>query len=281
MKKIFTLFVAILATLATYAVPARPGWQTKTQPDGTTIEVQLVGDEFYHYWINRDGQTVQVADNGYWQVLAEQPAPAAKALKRKAAEKTATLPKIAKAPATGSPKGLVLLVNYKDVSFNSSNTQSAMSDMMNSDSYTYNGATGSVRKYFSDQSAGKYTPQFDVVGPVTLPYNMSHYGANGSDDNDLLPADIVVEACSIANALHNVDFTQYDNDQDGYVDFVYVIYAGKGEADGGSANTIWPHSWDVYSAEYYGNCSYDESKRRFDGKYLYQYACSAGLEPWY
>ena len=278
MKKIFSLLVALLAIASSYAVPARPGWQTKTQPDGTTIEVQLMGDEFYHYWINRDGQTVQVADNGYWQVLAEQPAPAAKAAKRKAAAKKTSYKKIAKAPTTGSPRGLVILVNFKDLSFQSANTQSAMNDMMNSDNYTHNGATGSVAKYFADQSNGQYTPVFDVVGPVTLPYSMSHYGANDSEGNDLLPGDMVVEACSIANVLHNVDFTRYDNDYDGYLDFVYIIYAGKGEADGGSANTVWPHSWDVYSAEYFGNCSYNESKRMFDGRYIYQYACSGELD---
>ena len=278
MKKIFNLFVAMLVVTASYAVPARPGWQTKTQPDGTTIEVQLVGDEFYHSWINRDGQTVQVDDNGYWQVLEEQLSPAAKAAKRNAAAKKISHQKIAKAPTTGSPRGLVILVNFKDLSFQSGNTQSAMSDMMNADNYTYNGATGSVAKYFADQSNGQYTPVFDVVGPVTLPYSMSHYGANDSEGDDLLPGDMVVEACSIANALHNVDFTRYDNDYDGYLDFVYIIYAGKGEADGGSANTIWPHSWDVYSAEYYGNCSYNESKRMFDGRYIYQYACSGELD---
>ena len=278
MKKIFNLFVAMLVVTASYAVPARPGWQTKTQPDGTTIEVQLVGDEFYHYWVNRDGLPVECDGNGYWQIVGDEAMKAKGERLKVKGESLKAKDKKAKAPTKGSPKGLVLLVNFKDVSFNSGNTQSAMSDMMNSDSYTYNGATGSVRKYFSDQSAGKYTPQFDVVGPVTLPYNLSHYGANGSDDNDLLPADIVVEACSIANALHNVDFTQYDSDNDNIVDFVYVIYAGKGEADGGAANTIRPHSWDVYSAEYYGNCSYGESKRKFDGKYLYQYACSGEID---
>ena len=30
-----------------------------------------------------------------------------------------------------------------------------------------------------------------------------------------------------------VDFSQYDTDGDGFVDNVYVFYAGRGEADGG------------------------------------------------
>ena len=164
------------------------------------------------------------------------------------------------------------------VSFNSANNQAAMNELMNSDNYTYNGATGSVRKYFSDQSDGQYIPDFDVVGPVTLPDYMSHYGGNDSDDNDKLPGDMVVEACSIANANHKVDFTKYDNDGDGYVDFVYIIYAGKGEADGGADNTIWPHNWDLESAYYYYNCTYAESARRFDGKNINNYACSGEFD---
>lgn len=277
MKKITSLAVLLLLTLTTYAVPARPGWQTKSQPDGSTIQVRLVGDEFHHYWTDSNGNMVKQDANGYWQVLTEQPALPAKAAQRYTSARHITRP-VAKAPATGSPRGLVVLVNFKDQTFQSGNDQSAMHDMMNADNYNYNGATGSVAKYFADQSNGQYTPVFDVVGPVTLPYSMSRYGANDSEGNDLLPGDMVVEACSIANALHNVDFTRYDNDHDGYLDFVYIIYAGKGEADGGTENTIWPHSWDVYSAEYFGNCSYDESKRMFDGRYIYQYACSGELD---
>ena len=277
MKKITSLAVLLLLTLTTYAVPARPGWQTKSQPDGSTIQVRLVGDEFHHYWTDTNGNMVKQDANGYWQVLTEQPALPAKAAQRYTSARHITRP-VAKAPATGSPRGLVVLVNFKDQTFQSGNDQSAMHDMMNADNYNYNGATGSVAKYFADQSNGQYTPVFDVVGPVTLPYSMSHYGANDSEGNDLLPGDMVVEACSIANALHNVDFTRYDNDHDGYLDFVYIIYAGKGEADGGTENTIWPHSWDVYSAEYFGNCSYNESKRMFDDRYIYQYACSGELD---
>ena len=277
MKKIITSLVALLIATASYAVPARPGWQTKSQPDGSTIQVRLVGDEFHHYWTDTNGNMVKQDANGYWQVLTEQPALPAKAARRYSSARHIASP-VAKAPATGSPRGLVILVNFKDQTFQSVNNQSAMHDMMNADNYTYNGATGSVAKYFADQSNGQYTPVFDVVGPVTLPYSMSHYGANDSEGNDLLPGDMVVEACSIANALHNVDFTRYDNDYDGYLDFVYIIYAGKGEADGGTENTIWPHSWDVYSAEYFGNCSYNESKRMFDNRYIYQYACSGELD---
>ena len=272
MKKIFSLLVALLAIASSYAVPARPGWQTKTQPDGTVMKLRLVGDENYHYWINESGDVVRENAEGYWMPVGEM---VIRRLGNRASRRVGVM---AKVPSTGSLKGLVILVNFQDLSILSDNKQSDFDDLMNGDNYTYDGATGSVRKYFIDQSNGKYTPKFDVVGPVTLPNNMSHYGGNDRFGSDLRPGDMIVEACSIANALHNVDFTQYDNDNDGYVDFVYVIYAGKGEADGGTENTIWPHSWDLESAEYYHNCSYDENKRKFDGKKLYQYACSGEID---
>ena len=275
MKKIVTLILSTLVITASHAVPARPGWQIKSQPDGTTIEVQLLGNEFHHYWINRQGQVVKPDQNGYWQVFGEQAIrqQGSKAKKQKAISHR----KLAKTPAIGSPKGVVILVNFKDKSFQPENTLSAINDMMNGDNYTYDGATGSVRKYFSDQSAGQYTPKFDVIGPVTLAHNMSHYGGNDSEGNDQLASDMIIEACSIANALHNVDFTKYDNDEDGYVDFVYVLYAGMGEADGGEPNTIWPHAWNMESAEYFNRCSYNASERIFDGKTVENYACSAEL----
>lgn len=39
---------AVLAAFQMNAAPAFPGKQTVTQPDGTTIEVRVVGDERFH-----------------------------------------------------------------------------------------------------------------------------------------------------------------------------------------------------------------------------------------
>ena len=46
------------------AVPAKPGFLSYTQSDGTQITVQLMGDEFFHYFVTRDGLPVDQADNG-------------------------------------------------------------------------------------------------------------------------------------------------------------------------------------------------------------------------
>lgn len=277
MKKLLLSLTLLLLTLSTFAVPAYRGWQTKSQPDGTTIQVRLIGDEFHHYWQDQAGNVVKCDSLGYWRVVESQPTPATIKARRQASPMLQSHPKKAVGSVNLAPRGLVILVNFKDTKFNASNTQVAMNDLMNSSSYTHNGATGSVRQFFSDQSDGQYTPEFDVIGPVTLTNNVAHYGSNDASGNDVLPGDMVVEACSIANAQHAVDFTRYDNDSDGYVDFVYIIYAGKGEADGGADNTIWPHNWDLASAYYYDNCSYSTSQRKFDGKTINNYACSGEL----
>ena len=172
MKKIFSLLVALLAIASSYAVPARPGWQTKTQPDGTVMKLRLVGDENYHYWINESGDVVRENAEGYWMPVGE------KVIRRLGNRASRRVGVMAKVPSTGSLKGLVILVNFQDLSILSDNKQSDFDDLMNGDNYTYDGATGSVRKYFIDQSNRKYTPIFDVVGPVTLPNEMSYYGGN-------------------------------------------------------------------------------------------------------
>ena len=276
-KRIATLFMLCIIATASYAVPAYRGWQTKTQPDGTTIEVRLTGDEFHHYWQDRSGNVVKCDSLGYWRVVESQPTPATIKARRQASRMLQSRPNKAVGSVNLAPRGLVILVNFSDSKFANANNQAAMNELMNSDNYTYNGATGSVRQFFSDQSDGQYTPDFDVIGPVTLSENVAHYGGNDASGNDVLPGDMVVEACSIANASHGVDFTQYDNDGDGEVDFVYLIYAGKGEADGGADKTIWPHNWDLESAYYYDNCSYSTSQRKFDGKTINNYACSGEL----
>jgi M6 family metalloprotease-like protein len=80
---------------------------------------------------------------------------------------------------------------------------------------------------------------------------------------------MIKEACLLADSIWDVDFTQYDNDGDGKVDFVYVIYAGYGEADGGGANTIWPHSYQLSAAGVY--C-------QVDGVRVNLYACGNEID---
>lgn len=266
--------LALAMAISINAVPAYRGWQTKTQPDGSTIEVQQNGDEVYHYYTNRAGEVVRKDAEGYWRVVEAQPT-AETIRARRAKAHRAPVRRVGSINL--APRGLFILVNFSDTKYQASNTQAQMDSMMNATNYTYGKAVGSARKYFIDQSNGKYTPTFDVVGPVTLSKKYSYYGANDDDGNDMYPGDMVVEACKLAKSQYNVDFTQYDNDNDGEIDFVYIIYAGKGEADSEIKNTIWPHNWNIESAIYYGNCTYTAAQAKVDGLAINNYACSGEL----
>lgn len=152
-------------------------------------------------------------------------------------------------PLNIAPRGLVILVNFQDVQFITPYDE--IHEMINGENYsrtlgsglTRITANGSARQYFIDQSWGQYQPQFDVVGPYTISHNYSHYGKNSTQTgSDERAYEMIYEACVLADQ-NGVDFSLYDNNGDGDVDFVYVIYAGEGEADGGDANTIWPHTY--------------------------------------
>lgn len=185
-----------------------------------------------------------------------------------------------------APRGLVILAQFTDVKFKNNNQHDQFNDLFNGDEYNYNGATGSVRRYFRDQSGDQYQPFFDVVGPVTLPHNQKYYGQN-KDGGDYYLGDFVIDACDLASQVDGVDFSQYDFNNDGTVDFVYIIYAGFGEADGGSDNTIWPHNFSLMACIAYGlvhpdspNAQYDYysgNLPEFDGVWVDNYACSMEL----
>ncbi|MFA6199765.1 MAG: M6 family metalloprotease domain-containing protein [Bacteroidales bacterium] len=172
---------------------------------------------------------------------------------------------IERTPTTGTPNFLVILVNYADVSFNSANI-ATMQNMISQANYTTSGTTGSVRDYFYDNSIGLLNANFTVVGPFTLSHNAAYYGANieGTAGNDTLPQEMMLEATTLADA--SVNFADYDNDNDGTVDMVHVVYAGRGEHNGGGANAIWAHSWSFPYPTYK------------DGVLLYKYSCSPELQ---
>lgn len=283
------LLCYFVALFPSHAVPARPGQvRTITLADGTMIQVQLVGDEHGHYWVAADGRAFRQhtyslstaedwsEDSFYTEVnLAVE----REALVRRAKANANRAMKVSRKAAIGhfgeyigEKKGIIILVNFQDKSFNATNDQVLFNRIANEAHYTTDRFIGSVHDYFYDQSNGLFDLTFDVVGPVTVQNNMSYYGRNGSDDNDLHPAEMVIEACKLVD--EEVNFADYDWDEDGMVDQVYVIYAGKGEADGGAANTIWPHEWELSEAAEYGD---GEGAFELDGVTIDTYACGSEL----
>ena len=172
-------------------------------------------------------------------------------------------------PHTGSPKALVILAEFQDTTFTIQDTKDVFTNyLMNEDHFKdkrYNQDQNykGVRGYFKDCSYGKFTPTFNVVGPVKLPKEQTYYGA-GSDNIKAL----IEDACSAVDGM--VNFADYDANNDGIVDLVYVIYAGHSANIGGNKTTdIWPKSGTVTIS------------KKLDGKSIRRYGVSnelAGLE---
>lgn len=272
------------------AVPASDSPILRTLPDGTSIEIMLHGDENFHYATLLDGSIVKEGDDGYFY-YAEVAADGIVAtpykvgdnvpkqrvvkstgvknrlqtLRQQALQRRAVKPHAAQRSASdiNSQHGLVILVDYPDMPMVQTNKD--YSEMLNSEGYSKNYATGSALDYFRNSSYGKYSPVFDVFGPYTLSNKYRYYGKNDASGNDTNVPEMIVEACRMASA--DIDLSTYDYDNDGYIDNVYVFYAGAGEANGGSDDTVWPHRWVVYGENYDGDPD-------VGGVKVYDYACS-------
>ena len=276
MKRISMILMLLLScALAAVAVPAKPGWHTLKQSDGTFLRVQAVGNAFNHALLTSDGLMVALGDDGDYyytssltgmsKVLAHEPN------QRSASERafivsqhsnlTMTHKEFkpiqgrpffgvggsnadADVPSLGTRKVPIILVEYQDKKFK--NTREQIIQAM------LTGNT-SVQQYFKDQSNGKYDPDFEVFGIYTLSQDRQYYGGNTSGGDDKGLGSMVTEACQMA-AADGVSFNRFDTNSDNYCDVVIVIYAGVGEAQASYTvpSAIWPCNWNLQSASYYG-----------------------------
>lgn len=294
-------------TFEAQAVPARPGSFTMKQPDGSVITVTLHGDEHFNYYVTTDGYPLLPDDDGWLcyvkpegrsvgvttmrahdpsRRLAEEKAfagtidadAAMTGLKRLRTELSARKVQaragfsdmMSDYPTIGSPKALILLVEFSDRKFTTENAQAEFEKLMNEPGYSYNGGTGSALDYFVENSNGKFTPEFVVCGPVTLPNNMAYYGAPTANMYDARPGEMIADGCRILDETTDIDFSQFDNDGDGIVDNVFVFYAGYGQNSGADVNTIWPHAANILT--------YYNIRLELDGVQIGNYACTNELQ---
>lgn len=278
-----SLIVALLAfTCPSRSVPAKRGvWRTVTLSNGLTIKARLCGDEHAHWWQAEDGSCFDVDSLGKGKAVVPQElmskARSRMAARRQAARR-ANAKKASQRIATngntgkfqGQRHGLIILVNFADSKFNTSkfgSTQTLYSRIANEANYGENNFKGSISDYFKAQSGGQFLLDFDVAGPVTLPYGYSYYGQNDDDGYDKRPTKMVKEACQAVDG--SVDFSKYDWDGDGEVEEVFVVYAGNGEHDTtNQPSLIWPHMDNL--------ANYGE-ELTLDGVTINTYACASEL----
>ncbi|MBQ4392525.1 MAG: M6 family metalloprotease domain-containing protein [Prevotella sp.] len=276
MKRHFSTFMVTMLALAAMAVPAKKGlWQTVRLADGSEVRAQLMGDEHLHFWQTESGLKLVGGEDGTY-VKADMDRLRLNAAKRRKQPLTAG-PR--RAPLrvsigeqthyTGRKKGVVILMQFTDTKFKTANNKAKYNNLLNAPDYSEGSFKGSVADYFRAQSGGRFELEFDVVGPFMAAKNTSYYGSNDSDGLDKHPDELIVEAVKAANA--EVDFKDYDWDGDGQVDQVFVVYAGKGEADGGANTTIWPHMYWL---------SATNKSLTLDGVRIDTYACSNEIDPY-
>ena len=282
-KRIFLLNALLCLALSLWAVPAKRGvWRSIPLVDGTEVRVQLVGDEFSHYYVSEDGtKYVEDANTRLYQKLTDEALRRKGVMARRAKVQKRQIARLRKAQSSssqgslfqGTKKGLVILAEFTDKKFASGHNLALYKQIVNGDNYQLNGFRGSVKDYFKAQSQGQFTLDFDVVGICSLSHNYAYYGKNTTDsygnESDAHAGEMVAEACQWAYK-QGVDFSQYDWDGDGEVDQVFVLYAGMGEADGGAKSTVWPHMYYLSESDFGKSLT-------FKNVTVDTYACSAEL----
>lgn len=178
-------------------------------------------------------------------------------------------------------KGLVILVEWNDKKFLSSDPKSFYQDLTSKKNYTDSTKTnypvnveGSVRDYFYQNSMGIFDPTFDVVGPVTINYSCEYPWPkqNNQENPGFMNRQLnIIKA--VMNAVNTtVDFTKYDLDNNGYIDMVYFIFAGYGSyVQGNNEKLLWPHANDLSSVA-------SGYSLRWDNRYMGRYACSVEIQ---
>lgn len=271
MKKSILILGALLLIAAhtASAIPAKKGTFVKIQPDGTRITLQRHGDEFLHWTTTEDGTVVAPDASGFYRVSVK---PTQENLGgRDFAMQQSEILRIRRAAARRAEGNRassvnyyrfpVILVQFSDVKFTSNTANEDFSRLLNQEGYSDNGATGSVHDYYWENSMGTFHATFDVYGPYT--YNGTC--AANADENDAAK----MLWAAIKEYDSKVDWSQYDNDNDGTVDMVFMYYAGWNEAEG-EDDTIWPHK---YNFSYAGVSTTTLDKKSFD-----VYACTSELK---
>lgn len=297
---------AAVSPAGLHAGPARRGIVKFVQPDGSTFDGYVRGDEFCHFKTTLSGQVIAQDSEGWWclasysadgkltvsttragsnapalfsAVKQEYPRPSARraVFDRNLAGRRTSMRRFlstedgtaTKAGAVAKQKhGIVILAAFSDVSFNYS--RQYFVDMLTKPGYSYNDADGSALDYFNSQFGGLVDFSFDVSEIVKLPKNRAYYGGNDRNGDDKNPEQMVIDACKGA-AERGVDFSKYDDDNDGYVDNVFIFFSGGDEADGAGDDCIWSHAYYIESGA--------GKTLELNGKRIDSYACTSELTP--
>ena len=150
-------------------------------------------------------------------------------------------------PVIGKKKVLCVLVDFSDKNF--SKTKKDFEELMNKPNYNVDGAKGSVRDFYLENSYGKLDLTTEVVGPFTLSHSASDF-VNKKKGLEL--------ADEVVSEMFDKDFDFKKYAVDGKLELFYIIYAGNDNDIGGFKSNL-------------------DSPVIHDGVEIFSYACSSEL----
>lgn len=156
----------------------------------------------------------------------------------------ATAPELA-ALATKNYHYVVVLAEFQDVKFESYQTPQYFKDQI---SGLRTNPTGTVSDLYYEMSYGQFLPDFEVIGPFTLPYDMYRYDYQLSGGRSV--TGMISDLNADLTALGADWWDYFDNDRTVFgtssqyrsVDMVVVIHAGPGKEATGQAGQVWSHA---------------------------------------
>jgi|GEM_PF-1289640 len=282
MKFRSVLLILALATFA-HAGPVNKATITARQPDGATVQLRLMGDEFFFFAETLDGYTALRTAQGHWvyaRIAADGSLEASDMLAHDAAgrqpvetamlsslrphlrprntdlkaelvaeiQRRLTASPLLSRMAKRSDKTVwripVILVQFPDTA--AVETKASFEDMFNQSGWDGGfGSHGSFNDYYEEVSYDQFGIQADIFGWYTAD-NPHHYYSWDHEDCWARAQQFALDAVNKADA--DVDFSQYDNDGDGAVDQVIIVHAGPGAAAYGNTVHIWPHKFNLRNA---------------------------------
>jgi M6 family metalloprotease-like protein len=276
-------------------MPAKRTPTLISQPDGSTFSVVGFGDERYNYAETLNGYVVIQGSDEYWYYampnpegrfvpsafriqgnsiatqnqmvlgiprhLRESPQVIASRMRMYEVERTAdegTLQKNIlglKRTHNGVKRVLILCVEFSNLA--ATQTSTSFQEMVNNDNWK--SGVGGMSKYYEDVSYNTLSIQAEGQEWSTAAQPSIYYAFSNADFGTHMQE--LVSQCIDSAEANGVDFSLYDNDDDGEVDGLFIVHAGKGAEEGNQTQYIWSHSGGL--GETYA--------RTYDGMYIGRY----------
>ena len=248
-RRFLPLLTAALLSLAgkSLAAPPRPGELAAYEADGTLAKRVAFARENGHDQYDPD-LLARARYNMERMVLEEQG-------KQSELDEMAPPPARRGLPTKGTNKVLCLLVEFNDWTHNPANTQPMINNALFGAGIAANAPYESLQKYYQRSSYNKLTITGNTLGWYKTAYNRSSIAQTTAGRES-----VIKEVLNYYDTQGH-DFTQYDNNGDGKVDLIYVIWAGP---DNG-----WNNFWWAYQTSW-SDASYKKDGKSF-GRYVWQF----------